>query len=407
MDFSTVEMALESLRMGKPIIVVDDEDRENEGDLVALAERATPELVNYFLTHARGLLCVPMTAECAARLGLAQMAAHNTDRRGTAFTVSVDIATASTGISAAERAATVAALAMPQCTADDFRQPGHVFPIVAREGGVLRRAGHTEAAVDLARLCGAQPVAMICEILREDGEMARLPDLQLVAAQTDTPLLMIQDLIAYRRRKEVLVQREVQVDLPTSFGSFRAVGYTNVVDSKEHVALVRGDWHPHQPVLVRVHSECLTGDVFRSQRCDCGLQLEAALHQITQEGSGVLLYMRQEGRGIGLLNKLRAYKLQEDGLDTVEANHRLGFGDDLREYGIGAQILRDLKVCKMRLLTNNPRKITGLRGYGLEVTEVVPLECPTSGSNRGYMEAKKEKLGHRLRLSHPKPGGIG
>ncbi|SEN20330.1 bifunctional 3,4-dihydroxy-2-butanone-4-phosphate synthase/GTP cyclohydrolase II [Lihuaxuella thermophila] len=398
MLFHTIEEALADLKEGKMIIVVDDEDRENEGDLVALAEKATPEVINFMITHGRGLVCVPMTEERAKELDLPLMVHHNTDRHGTAFTVSVDAYTTTTGISAYERSETIQQLIDPQRGPEDFRRPGHIFPLVARPGGVLRRAGHTEAAVDLARLCDSYPAGVICEVINEDGTMARVPDLMKLAEKFDLKIITIQDLIHYRRAKETLIERVVSVHMPTEYGEFQMVGYSNQVDEKEHVAFVKGNIDPDQPVLVRVHSECLTGDVFGSQRCDCGPQLHAALRRIEEEGTGVLLYMRQEGRGIGLLNKLKAYKLQEQGLDTVEANLSLGFRDDLREYGIGAQILRDLGVRKMRLLTNNPRKITGLKGYGLEIVEVLPIEFTPNKNNRKYMETKKTKLGHLLHL---------
>ncbi|MEV5028454.1 bifunctional 3,4-dihydroxy-2-butanone-4-phosphate synthase/GTP cyclohydrolase II [Paenibacillus sp. LPE1-1-1.1] len=394
--FDRIEDALEDLKLGKPIIVVDDEDRENEGDLIALADRTTPEVINFMITEARGLVCVPITQERAEQLDLPPMVTHNTDYHGTAFTVSVDYAGTTTGISAFERSETVKALIDPSTKASDFRRPGHIFPLIARSGGVLRRAGHTEAAIDLAVMCGSEPAGAICEIINEDGTMARLPDLIVFKEKHDLKLITIQELIQYRNAKEKLVERAVDVKLPTDFGTFRAIAYTNFVDNKEHIALVKGDIDSERPLLVRVHSECLTGDVFHSHRCDCGPQLEAALKQIEEAGSGVLLYMRQEGRGIGLINKLKAYELQEQGLDTVDANLKLGFPADLRDYGIGAQILKDLGVRQMRLLTNNPRKIKGLEGYGLEVVERVPIQMETKEDNKSYLRTKKSKLGHLL-----------
>ncbi|MDM5235814.1 bifunctional 3,4-dihydroxy-2-butanone 4-phosphate synthase/GTP cyclohydrolase II [Bacillus cereus] len=396
--FHRIEEALEDLKQGKVVIVCDDENRENEGDFIALAEYITPETINFMITHGRGLVCVPITEQYAERLQLEPMVSHNTDSHHTAFTVSIDHVSTTTGISAHERATTIQELLNPASKGADFNRPGHIFPLIAKEGGVLRRAGHTEAAVDLAKLCGAEPAGVICEIINEDGTMARVDDLLECAKQFDIKMITIEDLIAYRRHHETLVTREVEITLPTDFGTFHAIGYSNSLDTKEHIALVKGDISTGEPVLVRVHSECLTGDVFGSCRCDCGPQLHAALSQIESAGKGVLLYMRQEGRGIGLLNKLRAYKLQEEGFDTVEANEKLGFPADLRDYGIGAQILKDLGLQSLRLLTNNPRKIAGLQGYDLEVVERVPLQMPTKEENKTYLQTKVNKLGHLLNL---------
>ncbi|MEH7355674.1 bifunctional 3,4-dihydroxy-2-butanone-4-phosphate synthase/GTP cyclohydrolase II [Neobacillus drentensis] len=394
--FNTIDEALTDLKEGKVIIVCDDEDRENEGDFIALAEKATPTVINFMATYGRGLVCVPIDEDLAQKLDLIPMVSKNTDPHGTAFTVSIDHKFSTTGISAFERSATILSLLDPESKGADFKRPGHIFPLIAKKGGVLRRTGHTEAAVDLARLCGAKPAGVICEIMNEDGTMARVPQLRKIADELNVKMITIKDLIEYRNKKDNLIKREVEINLPTEFGSFKAVGYSNLVDDKEHVALVKGEINPETPVLVRVHSECLTGDVFGSYRCDCGPQLHAALNQINQSGNGVLLYMRQEGRGIGLLNKLRAYKLQEEGYDTVEANEKLGFGADLREYGIGAQILKDLGIKKMLLLTNNPRKIKGLKGYDLEVVERVPLQMEIRKENANYLRTKHDKLGHLL-----------
>ena len=398
MQFNTIEEALEDLKTGRMIVVVDDEDRENEGDLVLAASKVTPEAINFMVRHARGLVCVPLTSARVKELDLPQMVAHNTDSHCTAFTVSVDAASTTTGISAFERAATVRALIDPATKPSDLKRPGHIFPLQAMDGGVLRRAGHTEAAVDLAKLAGLEPAGVICEIMNEDGSMARVPELFAFCARHGLKIITIADLIKYRMKKEKLVWRSAIAELPTAYGKFDLIGYENNIDNKTHLALTMGEINPDQPVLVRMHSECLTGDVFGSLRCDCGKQLHQAMKQISENGSGVLVYMRQEGRGIGLLNKLRAYELQDHGKDTVEANEALGFPPDLRDYGVGAQILVDLEVRQIRLLTNNPRKIKGLEGYGLKVVERVPLEIPPGDYNCRYLATKKKKLGHLLEL---------
>jgi 3,4-dihydroxy 2-butanone 4-phosphate synthase/GTP cyclohydrolase II len=398
---ASVEQAIEDIRAGKFVIIVDDEDRENEGDLAMAAEFVTPESINYLATYARGLICVPMTGQRLKELELDMMVSQNTAPLSTAFTVSVDSFKGTTGISASDRAVTVQALVDPETKPSDLARPGHMFPLRYVEGGVLVRAGQTEAVVDLAKLAGLQPAGVVCEMMNDDGTMSRRPQLEEFATAQGLNIVSVAEIITYRFQHEVMVERVTEARLPAKQGEFKVVAYRSVVDPAEHVALVMGDVTTPEPVLVRVHSECLTGDVFGSLRCDCGTQVEMALDAISQEGRGVFLYMRQEGRGIGLHNKLRAYALQDSGADTVEANAELGFAPDLRHYGIGAQILADIGVRQMRLLTNNPRKVVGLDSYGLELVERVPIVAPHNAENRRYLETKRDKLGHIIDFGAP------
>ena len=393
---NTIEEALEDIKKGKIIIVVDDEDRENEGDLLMAAEKADSKSINFMIKRGRGLVCVPMEETRIDKLNLPQMVEKNTDSHETAFTVSVDHKNTTTGISAEERALTISKLVDSKSKAEDFQKPGHVFPLRAKKGGVLRRAGHTEAAVDLAKLADLKPAGVICEIINEDGTMARLPQLKEFAAEHDLKIISIEDLIKLKKKEDKLINRAAEAKLPTKFGDFNIKVYTCIIDNREHVAITKGDISDKEDVLVRVHSECLTGDIFGSLRCDCGEQLTTALQLIEKEGVGVVLYMRQEGRGIGLTNKIKAYSLQDQGMDTVEANVALGFKPDLRDYGVGAQILLDLGLSSIRLITNNPKKIVGLEGYGLQVTDRVPLKIDPNEVNKTYLKAKKEKMGHML-----------
>jgi 3,4-dihydroxy 2-butanone 4-phosphate synthase/GTP cyclohydrolase II len=393
---NTIEEALTDIKNGKVVIVVDDEDRENEGDFITAARNVTPEVINFMATHGRGLICTAVTEEQAKNLQLEMMVSNNTATMETAFTVSIDLLGhgCTTGISASDRSKTVLAMIDPSMRASDFGRPGHIFPLKAKQGGVLRRTGHTEATIDLARLAGFEPCGALVEIMNEDGTMARLPDLVKIAERFDLKIVTIKDLISYRLAKESIVTRQVEVDMPTVWGDFKLIAYKVETNGQEHMALIKGTWEKDEPVLVRVHSSCVTGDIFGSCRCDCGPQLHQAMEQIEKAGKGVVVYMNQEGRGIGLLNKLKAYKLQENGRDTVEANLELGFKMDERDYGVGAQILRDLGLSKIKLLSNNPVKRVGLMGYGLEIVESLPIVIPSNKHNEKYLQTKKDKMGH-------------
>ncbi|GAC1307242.1 MAG: bifunctional 3,4-dihydroxy-2-butanone-4-phosphate synthase/GTP cyclohydrolase II [Mucilaginibacter sp.] len=398
---NTIPEAIEAIQNGKTIIVVDDENRENEGDFLTAARNATPETINFMIREGRGLVCAPITVKRSKELNLELMVSHNTTSHETNFTVSVDLLEGcTTGISASDRSKTVLALIDPATKPEDLGRPGHIFPLIAKDGGVLRRTGHTEAAIDMAVLAGFEPAGVICEIIKQDGEMARMPDLLEIAKEFDLKIISIKDLIAYRLGTESLVRREVSVKMPTKWGDFDMIAYTQVDTGENHLALVKGSWEPGEPVLVRVHSSCVTGDIFGSCRCDCGPQLHRAMEMINREGKGVVVYMNQEGRGIGLLNKLKAYLLQENGMDTVEANIQLGFDMDQRDYGVGAQILRSLGISKMRLMTNNPKKRAGLIGYGLEVVENVPIEIASNPHNEAYLKTKRDKMDHAIMRDH-------
>lgn len=394
----TIEDAIEAIKNGEIIIVVDDEDRENEGDFICASESVSPQIINFMATHGRGLICCSISEERADELGLELMVGKNTATFETPFTVSVDLIGhgCTTGISASDRAKTIRALVDPETKAEELGKPGHVFPLKAKKGGVLRRAGHTEAAIDFARLAGFRPSGVLVEIMNEDGTMARLPDLKKVAEKHKLKLVTIKDLIAYRLKHESLIEREIEVNMPTNWGNFRLVAYKQTNTNEQHLALVKGSWEADEPVMVRVHSSCVTGDIFGSCRCDCGNQLHMAMQMVENEGKGVVLYMNQEGRGIGLLNKLKAYKLQEKGYDTVQANLELGFNMDHRDYGVGAQILRDLGVSKIRLMSNNPKKRAGLIGYGLEIVDSVPIEAEPNQHNLNYLKTKRDKMGHTI-----------
>lgn len=396
--FNTVEEALEDLKIGKPVVVVDDEDRENEGDLVLPAQVATYEWLNFIINQARGLMCVPVSVEVAQRLQLDPMTARNTDHHGTAFTISVDAAEGTTtGISTGDRLKTVLDLANPTKKAEDFLRPGHMFPLIAKKGGVLERRGHTEAAVDLAKLCGFEPVGVIMEILNQDGTMARRDDLFEFCEEHNLKIITVDELILYRKKNEKLVKNEADVRIPTKFGEFEFVGYSDQIENKEYLAIIKGDVRGKENVTVRLHSECLTGDVFGSKRCDCQDQLHKSLNEIENKGEGLVIYLRQEGRGIGILNKLKAYKLQDQGYDTVEANHKLGFEDDLRDYAVAAQIIKDLNIKSISLMTNNPSKIKGLETYGIKVVDREEIEIPANDVDEKYLKTKKEKMGHLLK----------